>query len=281
MDTQTLKQFGLSDKEAAVYAVLLTMGPSVVSEIASRSKINRTTAYDILESLVGYGLVSYVSEKKKKHYVAENPDLLVSYLEKKSKEFSQKAEEAKNILPELKSAYNLIPQKPKVKYYEGEEGIIAMYEDSLTSRTEILSWLDTNQTAEFDEEYFRQYYKRRAAKDIHIKGIVNEGPYSRVTEERNKEEKRELRIIPQELMNVVPESYIYDNKVSFMSLKEKFGVMIESKDIAEAQRAIYKLAWRAATEIAKKNKSKDLYSQAEIDDFLADDQISPKDTDFY
>lgn len=251
MQINTLQKFGLSDKEASVYSTLLSMGPSAVSEIATKSKINRTTAYDILESLVKYGLVSYVREQTKKHYVAETPDLLISYLEKKSKDFQQKAEEAKKILPELKSVYNLIPHKPKVKYYDGYDGIISMYEDSLTSKTEILSWLDIASTAEFNKEYFDEYYKRRTKAGISIKGIVSDQPVAYEVNARNKEEKRELRIIPKDMMQIVPECYIYDNKVSFMSLKEKFGVMIESKDIAEAARALYTLAWRAATEIVE------------------------------
>lgn len=53
-------------------------------------------------------------------------------------------------------------------------------------------------------------------------------------------------------MEIVPECYIYDDKVSFMSLKEKFGVIIESKDIAEAQRKLYELAWQEASDIAAK-----------------------------
>ena len=231
------------------------MGPAAVSDIASRSNINRTTTYDILESLVKYGLVSYVREKTKKHYVAENPEMLVNYLERRSKEFNQKAEEAKKILPELKSVYNLIPHKPKVKYYDGYDGIISMYEDSLTSQTEILSWLDLASTAEFNKEYFDEYYKRRTKAGVSIKGIVSDEPLAYEVDKLSDEQKREMKIIPKEMMEIVPECYIYDDKIAFMSLKEKFGVMIESKDIAEAQRALYRLAWQAATEIVRSKKT--------------------------
>ncbi len=251
MNTDLLKQFGLSAKEASIYLSLLELGASSVSQIAVKAKINRTTAYDILEALVQYGLVSYVKEETKKHYVAENPEALVGYLEKKGRALISKASEAKKILPELKSVYNLIPHKPKVKYYDGEDGIIAMYEDSLTSRSEILSWLDPERTADFSEDYFSQYYKRRAEKGIHIKAIVNDVPISHEINSRNKAEDREMKIIPRQMMDIVPECYVYDDKVAFMSLREKFGVMIESKDIAKALRKLYELAWKHAGEIDK------------------------------
>ena len=250
MTIDILRDFGLSTKEAQVYLALMEMGKASVAEIAQKAKINRTTTYDILENLANYHLVGR-AQGKRKHFAAEAPELLISYLEQKSKEFKDKSEEAKKLLPELKATYNLIPKKPKVKYYDGEDGLVAMYEHSLTSKTEILSWLNTERTADFAPEYFAEYYKRRAKKNIAIKAIVNDVPTSHEIHTRDKAELRKMKIIAKEKMDIVPECYIYDDKVSFMSLREKFGVMIESKDIAEAQRKLYELAWQEADEIEK------------------------------
>jgi hypothetical protein len=170
----------------------------------------------------------------------------VEYLKKKSDEFAEKSGVAKNLLPELKGIYNKSPHRPKVKYFDGDEGIIAMYEDSLTSKTEILSWLNPERTTEFSSEYFRNYYKRRAAKGIHIKAIVNDSKITHEIHARDKAEDREMRIIPKGQLDIGPECYVYDDKVAFMSVREKFGVMIESADIAEAQRKLYELAWKQA-----------------------------------
>lgn len=252
MTTDQLKQFGLSDKESRVYLGLLELGPSLVTDIAIKAEINRTTTYDILESLINYHLVSRVAANKKS-YVAENPEQLLNFIKKKTEEFKEKTEQAKEMLPELKSIYNLFPRRPKVKYYEGEEGIITIYEDSLTAKTEILSWLNANNTADFAYDYFQEYYKRRAAKHIHIKAIVNDTQISHEIHSRDKSENREMRIIPEKMMNIGPECYIYDDKVAYMSLKEKFGVIIESKEIADAQRAIYNLAWEFATKYLEKS----------------------------
>lgn len=253
INANLLTEFGLSDKEARIYLALLELGPSLASEIASKAKVNRTTAYDVLESLIGYGLVSESNKDTKKCYLAENPDSLVRYLNRMSEEFKDRAKEAKEVIPELKSMYNIIAHRPSTRYFEGEEGIIAIYEDSLNSGTEILSWLNTENIADFAYDYFQEYYKRRAQKKIHIKAIVNDVPISHEIHQRDKEENREMRIIPKEMMNIGPECYIYDDKVSFMSLKEKFGVIIESKDIADAQRKLYELAWKAASELDKKS----------------------------
>jgi len=248
MDKNVLVKFGLSEKEAQIYLSLLELGATSVANIAVKAKINRTTAYDILEALVNFGIAGRVGDRKKKTYVAEHPEQLVTYLERKSKEYVEKSEVAKSMLPELKSIYNSIPHRPRVKLYEGEDGIISIYEDSLTSKTEILSWLNAENTADFAKKYFEEYYKRRAENKIHIKAIVSDTPEARRIKKRNEIENRESRLIPKELMDIKPECYIYDDKVAFMSLREKFGIIIESKDIADAQRKLFALAWEKAKE---------------------------------
>lgn len=249
MDKKILKNYGLSDKEARVYLALLELGSDSVSNIAFKAKINRTTAYDILEYLVKDGLISYVGDKKTKHYAIENPELLVNYLDNKSREYKYKAREAKkDVLPELKALFNKNPKKPRVKYYEGEEGIISLYEDSLTSKTEILSWSDIAVTRYFAEDYFVRYYRRRAKRNVFIKAIVKDSQLARDYKKQDKELCREIRIVPEKEMAMVPECYIYDDKVFFVSIKDKFGVLIESQDIADAQRKLYNLAWERVGE---------------------------------
>lgn len=250
MDSKQLQQLGLSEKESQVYLALLELGVASVAEIGAKAKINRTTTYDILEYLTSYGIASHAGEESKKHYVAETPENLIAYLDKKSADFKEKSSSAKAMLPELKGIYNLAPRKPKVRFYDGEEGIIAMYEDSLTSKTEILSWLNPEQTTDFSSEYFTNYYKRRAAQGIHIKTIVSDSIIAREIHTRDHAEDREMRIIPKGQMDIGPECYVYGNKVSFMSVREKFGVMVESKDVAEAQRKLFSLAWTKAKDLS-------------------------------
>ena len=43
-----------------------------------------------------------------------------------------------------------------------------------------------------------------------------------------------------------PEINIYDNKVMIASWKDKLGVTIESKEIADAMKKIFELAWAEA-----------------------------------
>lgn len=246
-----LEKLDLSKKEASVYLALFEMGPSSVSKIAHKAKTNRTTCYDIIENLIRLGLVSKVEEASKKTYFAEHPDSLVAYLEKKSRDFKDKARQVKQVLPQLKAIYSEKGKNPIVRFYEGKKGIEAVYEDTLTSSEPIRAYASVRSMHEALPDYFPEYYRRRALKGISIRGILPATKEAIIRSSFDEEEERDSRLVPKDKFDFSPEIDIYDDKVAIMSLKEEFGVIIESKEIAEAQKKIYELAWEAAKKYDK------------------------------
>ncbi|MBI3231903.1 MAG: TrmB family transcriptional regulator [Candidatus Doudnabacteria bacterium] len=126
-----LKNFGLNEKETAVYLALIRLGPSPVRLLAIKSGVNRGTTYDILKSLIGMGLVSYFNRQSHQYFAAEPPEKLLSALDDKAQglESLRKAIEAS--LPQLKSLFENQGGKPAVKLYEGIKGIKSILEDVL------------------------------------------------------------------------------------------------------------------------------------------------------
>jgi hypothetical protein len=103
--------------------------------------------------------------------------------------------------------------------------------------------------------YFPKYYKRRTNKGIHIRAIIPSNPagMERVNEDIN--EARESALVPENKVYFSPEINIYDNKIMIASWKEKLGIIIESKEIAEAMKTIYELAWKEAKRMEQEIKS--------------------------
>src|SRR4051794_32987813 len=117
-----LLSFGLSEKESDVYLALLELGRSKVSEIARKAGMNRTTAYDILDSLTSKGLASISGKEPKQEYEGETPDNLIVLLEKRLEKTKDAIREAEEIIPALKSIQK-VSDRPQVKFYEGLNGI--------------------------------------------------------------------------------------------------------------------------------------------------------------
>jgi sugar-specific transcriptional regulator TrmB len=238
-----LVRAGLTDKEAKVYLALLSLGKGTVSEIARAAGVGRTYGYAILDILTSKNLISVSGKKPKQEFVAESPRKLYEFLEGEVLHRKETLGEIKDVLPELISLHS-VEDRPKVRFYEGIEGIKEVYEDTLTAKERPLRGF-----AKYEElhgtlkNYFPDYYKRRTAKGIFGYGIITDTPLGRERKRHDKEEAREIKLIPKEKFDISPEINIYDNKVMIVSFREKLGVIIESGEIADAMKKIFDLVW--------------------------------------
>lgn len=245
---KSLEKLGFSAKQSAVYVALLDLGKGTAAEIGGKTGINRTTVYDIVVELERLGLVTAVLYATKKTYRAEPPEKLPIILEKQAEHLHDMARQSEGVASMLQTIVAKTPQRPKIKIYEGAQGLKSLYDASLLCKTSIRSFLNAEKLEEFDAEYVHSYFERRAKKHIVIQGILSDSPESRSYQAKSKELLRDIRLVPAEKMDIVPEVYIYDNTVAVFSIKERLGVSIESKDIADAFRKLYDLAWEKAGE---------------------------------
>lgn len=247
---KSLEYIGFSEKEILVYLALLELGKGTVTQISRKAGINRPTGYHVLASLSLKELVKVSGKEPKQEYVAESPDQIEKFLQSKIEEDQKIINEAKKIIPELKSIHN-VTDRPKVFFYEGKEGLQKVYEDTLTSNGEILAYASVEDIEPTLPHYFPEYYKRRAKKGIKIRAIFPESPEARDRAMLDKEEIRESLIVPKEKFEFHPEINIYNNKVMIASWREKLGIIIESAEIADAMKKIYELAWTEAKRLNK------------------------------
>src|SRR5438105_2749719 len=115
---------GLTPKQAAVYEACLDAGPSRIPEIAQSAGVKRTTAYGIVEELLGLGLLTSSYKGKRKVYAAQDPSALVSMLEEKKKRVA-------DIMPQLSELFITRHARPKITFVEGREGVKKIYDDIL------------------------------------------------------------------------------------------------------------------------------------------------------
>jgi len=243
METQLIKiltKLGLTEKESKVFLACTEQGTSVVSTIAQSAGINRVTTYDILEKLKQKGLVSYYSKKKIKYFSSIDPEILLE-------EFETRTNELRSALPKLKALSGEISH-PRVRYFEGLEGIKNIYADTLTSKSEILNYANSSEIRKIWPTYDQDYVKKRADKKIYLRGLSPSDLASQTVKKESEKFYREIRLIPQDQFNFTNEINIYDDKVAIISLKEELiGMIIESHEIANSQRAIFNMCWQFAT----------------------------------
>lgn len=235
-----LTNIGLTGKEAKVYLAALEVGPAPASDIALRSKLNRVTTYDVLEKLIKRGYVSTYTKQRIKYFVATEPDIIRMDIRQKYLDF-------KEVLPDLRRLHGST-YVPRIRYYEGIEGVKKVYTDTLTAKTEILNYADSKSIREHWPTYDQDYVDERVKRRIYLRGIAPEDEQGKRVSAENEKKYREIRLVKAGPYAFSNEINIYDEKVSIVSFgkNEVVGMIIESPEIANTQRAIFMMAWEFA-----------------------------------
>jgi len=248
---QTFLNLGLTDKESKVYLSLVEIGTNVVSRIAEKAKINRVTTYDILEKLKEKGFISTFTKQKIKYFSPTDPEIIANNFDQKTKAF-------KDSLPELKRLKGETAH-PRIQYFEGLEGIKAIYEDTLHAKTEILNFSNSEEIRKIWPTYDSDYVTKRAKKKIHLKGVIPADEAGKKVRAEDPLYFREMRLITKDKYNFTNEINIYDDKVAIISFADELiGMIIESHEIAETQRAIFQMVWEFADPNSQKGDKNNL-----------------------
>lgn len=246
-----LTKIGLSSNEARTYLALLELGSATAQEISKKSGIKRATTYVQLEALSKIGLVTSfekASERKngasKTYFRAEDPEHLTKIIEREKKLSEERGRALSEILPELGKLYLSSGERPRVRFFDGVEGLRTMQGEFLKSGAEsVESFSATDEIAKIFPKFSEEYEPKKIKKQIRSKIIYtsSKGPFLKKIDE---ETLRESRYVPSDKFPVSCDISIYKNTVSVSVLKNHiFGVLIENKEIADSMRSFFAMAW--------------------------------------
>ena len=240
-----LQKLGLTEKQAQVYLALLELGESGMTKIAKKANLKRPTVYLIIDELNLLGLTGEITKNKKKFYSAVHPKRLVEIAK-------FRAEQADKILPELVAIQKII-DKPKIRMLEGVIGVKIAYQEAyemLSSKEEGL-WLGDisfmlDNFPELLEEYNVLIKKIR---DPYIREIIYGVEKNKIWVEnmQNKISKNHfVKYLGDNQLFGMTDQFIIGNKIIMFSFgKEIFVTIIESKEIAKSQKALFEYVWKS------------------------------------
>lgn len=250
---ELLTEIGLSDKESKMYLTNLRYGTQPTSILAKRAGYNRGTGYVILHSLLTKGLVTKETKKGVQYFSPVHPSQLVHYLEHRKQTIESHKEKIQSALGSFEAIANPYTTKPKFEFYEGIEGARAALDATLDAEeNELRSFLSIGDIIEFlGMEYFDDYTSKRVAAGKKLLAIraqeKDKMAFKNYPESKryvsNQNENREVRYTDEELAFPMT-MYIFDAKIIIISSKEEsFGLIIESKELAEMQKRLFHLVW--------------------------------------
>lgn len=239
-----LKQLGLSKHESDVFLLLLELGASPVSTIALRGRMKRTNLYNILTKLIQKNLVTEFLKGRVRYFQTTEPQRLLYLQEQQKKKLEQNIASLRDMLPLFESMKNPSLSKPRVKFYQGKEGIETLLNEILAKES-FDAYFNPDIAYDIFPYSVEQFLTEGDKKKLHIRELVVSGKTSKTYTSHIKNPNHKWKILPKEFQ-FETDNFIFGNSVVYISYKEEqIGVMIESADIARTQRVAFDLMWKA------------------------------------
>lgn len=235
-----LKKIGLSDGDARTYLAALELGEGNIKRIAQKARIKRTTLYGHIASLREQGLLKRTKIGKKNIYYAEDPHALLGHVE-------ERESIVKSVLPSLIALSGVGDKKPKVLYFEGNEGMKNVYKETLAfPSTAIYSWISES-AFKTEGKWFDDYYRpQRKKKRIYTQAIVPNTEMTREYHAQDADGFHKTRIESSDKLVVESDILLFGGRyVALLSWEEMIGMVIESKKIHDTLQSIFEIHWNA------------------------------------
>lgn len=232
-----LEQLGYRNNEAAAYLASLTLGEATISEIAEVARIPRTSCQSIVKKLEHEGLLQCYAKRRRKYWVAENPDYLLTQLRVRENKL-------KEILPELHALQRDTGVKPSVRFYSGIANIRRILDDIIAAKHNIRSLTSYEDMVVFLEEYFSEFIEERRKHFLRVQFITNRSAETEALRKHDPDMLRQTRYLNASfaLKNAL---FIYGDKIAVISLNKKMptGITIQDQNIADAQALLFDALW--------------------------------------
>lgn len=235
-----LEQLGISRKASKTYLTLLKMGSGTVMDIAYKAEINRSTVYDLLESLSQRKLVTQTYKGKRRIFVALHPDKLNHIIAHQQKIVD-------NVIPELSQYFQQAGGKQRLEYYEGLEGLIYVNDQILETTEKEYYYFGSvkEMTHIIGHYYLEDYVNKRVKKGIWSNCIrIKEKESDLAFMQSGEKNLRRVRYFPKKFSKDVAAIYLTDTKVIVISsMNEGFGLIIDSPELINLLKMMWDLLW--------------------------------------
>lgn len=230
---EELQRLGMTKSEARVYELLVKYGKISGSQLSKKSGIDRSTTYNLLNSLNKKGFVSYIIKDNLKYYEISDPSNLSKFVE-------ETKQIADSVIEEIHKTKQKTPSSSIVEIYEGKNAPKIMYYTFLQ---------ESNQTFYTYGGYGKMFTKLGPEIKEYAKEFIKKKDflYSFISKDYPHLDK--LSAIPGEIKRTnfksLPVGFtVGSDKIVFHIYEDESQVIIIKHPlIAKAMKEIFEIAW--------------------------------------
>lgn len=240
------KEFGLKEDHLKIYRASLEWGETTISNISYKSKVPRTSVYELIDELIKFGIIKVSLKNDSKLYSPADPELLIELLEKKNSDLTNLISVTKEKMKELKAIQNTKKSKPKIYLLEGAEGVKQAYEMTLQT-DEVLVQCLTDDYGDVSEEYMNEYFNRFFLKsNVKSKEILRDSEDTEYIQKYGS--KKNLQVRVPVTGDTSTDFMVFEDKVIFVSFEKgaSYALVVDDPKVASCMKNLFNLAWDSA-----------------------------------
>lgn len=240
-----LKNLGANKKEAETFLKLLELGAQPVSVIAKQVSVPRSTMYLILDGLKKLGLVEEFERNALKYFKCIPVRDIPGILKTREDEIKRALSVLEKRLPELEALENKLSITPKVKFYEGKDAVVKMYEEVLKEKT-FYACFNPHVDSPVMKIYFDKVGETINAKKLNVSELVVDGPLGKRYLKEYATKNHKIKILPKN-MKFDSDNFICEDKIYMVSYGDRdvSAVKIYSRALVETQKAMFEQVWKS------------------------------------
>lgn len=240
---QIFKNLGLNDKEMYAFLKLLELGAQPASVIARHVGIPRSSMYLILDNLKQNHLIEEFERASVKYFKCIPVKDIENILKAKIKMIENTLDILKNHMGELETLENRLSITPKVKFFEGKEAVMKVYEEVL-KENEFLAFFNPYLVKKCMPEYHFKIPEALKLTGGKAKELLIACEEAREYKKLFNSKKHQIKILPkQDLFE--SDTIICKEKIYMISYGENevCATEIYNKSLAQTQRVIFEEMW--------------------------------------
>ncbi len=248
-----LKGQGLNDKDISVYLDIYIHGQSLASTISARTMIDRTTVYSVLKRLLNSGVVVQARVNAANVYLAVSPEVFIDKVDRDFEALNLRRKSAMLFVKEMAKIKKEAFLKPKVRVFEGDEGIVRLYNETLEKGSEQKSFLTIKRIPPSLQDFLkRRFIQEKIKKGVFSKVILANTSLAENYAALDRRSNRESRIVKSHPFDLHSEIVLFGkSEVAIIDFhKQVFGIVIESGTLFKTIETLFDYVWETEAKLS-------------------------------
>ncbi len=247
-----LIELGLTEIEANLYIVSLSLGETPLSDLAKAIGISRPNIYKVISALEKHGLANFSNrDKYERGFIVESPTIVLEKLREKREHISRLDRALIPDLSNLITKYHQSGGATKIRVIQGHDQFLKLFfqiiEEAENTSEFFGSASDFIGFVSWKEEH--KWIKERIKKGISIKSLILDTVEAKILARTDKVQMRETRIL--KTQTPFKTSFqLFGNKVIIWQPKAPLAILIEDQLIVEMLKNIFYELWNRSENIS-------------------------------